>query len=205
MNNIHRLFNYIYYSFFANETLILPHLWIGNYSTAHDKLFMMKNKITVVVNCTPDIPFITDTIGTGTGTTTAETNDFLTLPSISNIRIPVYDSHLEKDFLLMEQYLKLVIPILIQSFLKQENILVHCFAGKQRSGIVIASLLYSLAIHPDTSSLISKYIPKLTQCKSNKEKANCIFDYIVSKRPQTFNYGFRANFIKSFNRLYGIK
>jgi protein-tyrosine phosphatase len=159
---------------------------------------MMKNKINVVVNCTPDIPFITDITG-------AQTDDFLTLPSICNIRVPVYDSHLEKDFLLMEQYLKLVIPILINSFLKEENILVHCFAGKQRSGIVIASLLYSLASHPDSSSLILQYIPKLSQCQSNKEKANCIFDYIVSKRPQTFNYGFRANFIKSFNRLYGIK
>lgn len=196
MNNISRMFNYIYYTFFSNETLIIPRLWLGNANIAHNTSFVIDNEIGIVVNCTPDIEFLTDTL---------PIEEFLMFPSVSNIRIPVYDSHLEKDILLMEQYLKLVIPILTQSYLNDENILVHCFAGKQRSGIVVASLLYALAINPNTADIISKHIPELVNARSPKEKSNCIFDYILSKRSQTFNYGFKANFIKSFKRLYGIK
>lgn len=196
MNSVARFFNYIYYTFFSNETLIIPHLWLGNANTASNKEFVLDNKIEIIVNCTPDIPFLTDIL---------PIEDFITFPAVSNIRIPVYDSHLEKDIILMEQYLKLVVPILVQSLLNGENILIHCFAGKQRSGIVVAAILYAVVINPKTSNIIYKYVPELEECYTQRDRVNAIFNYILSKRSQTFNYGFRANFIKSFKRMYGIK
>jgi hypothetical protein len=164
---------------------IIPRLWLGNYKTALNLDFLSSNNINYIVNCTPDIPFI---------------NNIYNLPNnIETFRIPVYDSLLEKDILLMEQYFKIIIPLLLRKYtIENKNILIHCHVGKQRSAIVVAALLKVLL---DYKYINIKEIPS----KTNKyNQFNYIYNYMLLKRPKVFSYGLRVNFQKSFNRYFNL-
>lgn len=166
---------------------IIPRLWLGNYKAALNLDFISKHNINYIVNCTPDIPFI---------------NNIYNIPNINYIetfRIPVYDSLLEKDILLMEQYFKIIIPLLLRKYtIEKKNILIHCHVGKQRSAIVVAALLKVL--------LDYNYI-KIDQIPNTKNKHNqfnYIYNYMLQKRPKVFSYGLRINFEKSFKRYFNL-
>jgi dual specificity phosphatase 12 len=162
---------------------IIPRLWLGNYQAALDIDFLSKNKINLVINCTPNIPFVSNS----------------NIRGIETFRIPVYDSLLEKDIILMEQYFKIIIPLLLRKYtIEKKNILIHCHAGKQRSAIVTAALLKVLV---DNNYINITDIPK----QSNKIKQfNYIYNYMLSKRPKVFSYGFRVNFEKTYFRYFNI-
>ena len=162
---------------------IIPRLWLGNYKAALDIDFLSKNKINLVINCTPNIPFLSNS----------------NIRGIETFRIPVYDSLLEKDIILMEQYFKIIIPLLLRKYtIEKKNILIHCHAGKQRSAIVTAALLKVLV---DNNYINITDIPK----QSNKIKQfNYIYNYMLSKRPKVFSYGFRVNFEKTYFRYFNI-
>jgi hypothetical protein len=182
------IFNAIYHTFFSPVNEIIPGIWLGNSDAAVDHNFITDNKIDIVVNCTPNIPFIIDTL---------DQPALMTLHTITPIRIPVYDSLLEKDIILMEQYLKIIIPYLYKQYTTEhKRILIHCYAGKQRSGIVVAALLYMLHRHQQIDCL---------KVDGRTDIESALFNYILSKRPQAFTYGFRINFLKSFQRFYGIR
>lgn len=183
----------ICYSFFSNVDLIIPNLWLGNYHAALDHDFITSNNIDVIVNCTPDIPFISD-------------NNNNHINKIHKIRVPVYDSQLEKDFILMEQYLKMILPILHKAYKDNKKILIHCYAGKQRSAIVVASLLYLMSTLPNSKHHILPHLSiDLNNIILDKQSLiNSIFYFIVNKRPQAFTYGFRINFNSSFKRLFQL-
>lgn len=181
----------IYNTFFVNANEILPGLWLGNAKAALDNNFLIDNNIDIIVNCTTDIPFINET--------QIETSydDIIDSSSVKtktiNIRIPVNDSLLEKDILLMQHYLTVLLPELLEYYNSDKKIFVHCYAGKQRSAIVIASLLFSLRVS------------ELSDTLSKEEIAKDVFKFIISKRPQAFTYGLKINFIKTFNRLFDVK
>ena len=182
------LWNAIYHTLFSNANKIRPGIWLGNCFSAIDKEFVTKNHIDIIVNCTPDQPFLADT---------CDQDTLLRLHPITSIRIPVYDSLLEKDLILMEQYLKLIVPYLFKQHTQyKKNILVHCHAGKQRSAIVVATLLYLLVTQTEDKFID---INNLNQ----QQIHDALFDYIIHKRPQAFTYGFRINFLKSFQRFLG--
>lgn len=162
-----------------NVDEIIPGIWVGNYKSALDQKYLNENKIKVVVNCTPDYPFTLD-------------------QTIDKIRIPVRDSQLEKDFLLMEYYFKFIIPYLITKYKSRQNILIHCYAGKQRSCILMAALLKSLV---DTKLITIDSIPSHLKPKAQLFQ---IIQHIISKRPQAFTYGFKINFRPTYERFFGI-
>jgi len=177
---------YLYYilsDIFYNGTSvneILPNLWLGNYKTAHDINFLKENKINLILNCTPDISFIDEKI--------------IEELKIETYRIPVNDSLLEKDIILMEDYLKIFIPLLFNKYIvEKKNILIHCHAGKQRSAIVVAALL---------KVLIDKQLIKLTN--RTNDQFTSIYNYLLEKRPQVFTYGLRVNFEKSYKRFFKL-
>lgn len=157
--------------FFANVHKIFPNLWIGNRRIINNTTFFEQNNIDLIVNCTPDLPF----------------PDIDS--SICTLRIPVYDSGLDKDYILMESYFHLYIPLLSNTIKNNKNILVYCKAGKQRSCIVAAAILFHLFYN---------------DCNNKQLFANSIFEYIQCKRLPAFNFGFQKKFHVSFCRYFGI-
>jgi len=169
---LEELSNYIYNSIYPKVNKIADRLWLGNSMSPLDADFMYSNNINVLVNCTPDLPF---------GNYTENVKAF---------RIPVHDSLLEKDLLLMENYFSLLIPQLVTLYNQHSsNILIFCRMGKQRSAIFMAALLYTLVNQN-----------KFTLPKNN----STVFQYILSKRPQAFTHGYRINFKKSFDRYFSL-
>ena len=135
----------------ANE--ILPGLWVGNYQSAYDTQFLKSNNISVIVNCTKDIPFL---------------DEF----SFSCYRVPVDDSLLYKK--------------------NNRNVLIHCYAGIQRSAIVAVSFICLLKLNQNVN-------------KTKNQIANESISLVIQKRPQAFFGGRYINFQKSFENYFDIK
>lgn len=179
-------FNAIYNILFVNQTQIIPGLWIGNYKSALDQKFIADNKINVIVNCTKDMPFP------------------ILNRSVRTIRIGVDDSLLQKDILLMESYLKKIIPVLHNMYIDEKcNILVHCHAGKQRSCIVVASLLYKLWERQSSLTDLNKMAIALNEGERGVDLSERVISHIMSRRPQAFTFGLRINFYQSFMAFVG--
>lgn len=183
------MFEYLYNILFRCRDVdeIIPGLWLGNYKCALNKTFLKSKGISVIINCTPNKPFITE----------MENVDNM---NIETYRIPVNDSLLERDFLLMQDYFKIIIPLLLKKYIiEKRSILIHCQAGKQRSAILIAALL-KILLDKEYVSLI-----KIPPYVYGKEQFQHICNYIISKRPQVFTYGLRINFESTYKRFFGIE
>lgn len=166
---------------------IIPGIWIGDYHAALNESFLTTNRIDVIVNCTTDMPF---------------TPEFHT---IEKLRIPVEDSLLEKDFLLMEEYMETLVPLLVKYYLAKKNILVHCYRGKQRSTALVVAVLYMLMVfcNIELETGLVTDIPIVTDTMTMTEKKRLLYQiiqFVQQKRPQAFMYGFRVNFLKTLER-----
>lgn len=164
---------------------IINRLWVGNYKSSLDLEFLKKNNINVIVNCTPDVPFYNE-IYDDTGL------------QIETFRIPVYDSLLERDILLMEEYFKIVLPFLVRKYvIEKKNVLINCVAGAQRSAIVCAALL-NVLIERDIIKSPSK-------SQDKKEQFKKITSFLMSRRPRMFAYGASVNFKNAYTRFFRLE
>lgn len=190
------LYNVIYdltSSLIYNKTSvdeIVPNIWLGNYKAAIDLDFLRKSKINFILNCTPNTPLFNEIY---------TKDDLYNLQKIETYRIPVDDSLLEKDFILMEKYFKIIIPLLLRKYtLEKRKILIHCHAGKQRSAIVVAALLKVLT---DKNYIT---LPEIQNTNCPKKQFEDIYNYLLEKRPQVFTYGLRINFEPTYRRFFKI-
>lgn len=193
------LLDFFYNLIFSHSTLIIPRLWLGDCNASMDKDFLKTNNINVVINCTPYLPFYTE-VHKDINTDNDDKDDEDEIKTL-NIRLSVYDSQLEKDIILMEQYLYVILPKLIELYNDNDNnILIHCRAGKQRSAIVVSALLFALTIKKNISwdNIDIENIDK-------QELSETIFKYIMKLRPQAFTFGYKYNFMKSFKRVFNIQ
>ena len=182
-------------SYFDNVNNIIPKsrlsgaLWLGNYKSALDPVFLKDNNISVIINCSVDLPYIYDILDPAKhGLTKLET-----------FRIPVYDSLLDQDIYIMEQYLHTVLPFIFKKLLSEhKNILVHCHAGAQRSACVVTAVLFVLV---DNEIMQFDEIPNKTDKSKLMKK---VIAYVLAKRPRAFSYGFRVNFKKSLETFFNI-
>lgn len=142
----------------ANE--IIPRLWLGGIQSSQSPTFINANKINVIVNCTKDIPF-------------------QKLPGIYKYRVPVDDNLQLSEINSMTMWLHHILPLIHHHYLKGSTILIHCFAGMQRSAIVLFSYLYQ---YHTKNAVKTAYM-------------------IKSKRPIAFTP--YMNFKKSFTDRYG--
>ena len=189
----YNFFSIIYHGIFSNVNEIIPGVWLGNYLSVEDSDFLVKNDISVVINCTPNLP-----------TPKIQTNFF---------RISVNDSLLEQDIVLMKYYLAIVLPYLKGKYSDNKNILIHCYAGKQRSAIVMVCLIKILMESNNEgikrrllsgSEIQNIEIQELIKKCDKKSQFYKIINYIRSKRPQAFSYGFKINFKKSYYRYFNV-
>ena len=144
-----------------HATLILPRLWLGNRVAAADGEFLRRNNITVVFNCTKDLPFY---------------------PSVlRKYRLPVDDNLQNQEISNMEKWAPEAVYKVLAEYARGENILIHCFAGMQRSAALMAMLLIVIT----------------------KQPSEKVIEFIRSKRPIAFfpgqNFG-RA--IRAFEQRY---
>jgi predicted protein tyrosine phosphatase len=103
----------------ANE--IIPRLWLGNAKASQDEEFIKKNNITVVFNCTKNLPFS---------------------PSIpQKFRVPVDDNLEEEEIRNMELWSSEIAYRILTEYIQGRTILVHCMAGMQRSAASTAFFL----------------------------------------------------------------
>jgi protein tyrosine phosphatase len=106
----------------ANE--IIPRLWLGNARASMDEDFIRKNNITVVFNCTKNLPFS---------------------PMIPiKYRIPVDDNLEESEIRNMELWSGEISYKIMTEYIEGKTILVHCMAGMQRSAASVAFMLIAL-------------------------------------------------------------
>jgi protein-tyrosine phosphatase len=143
----------------ANE--IIPGIWLGNREASMDVQFLKEKTIRSVFNCTKDLPF-------------AETE-------CKKFRIPVDDNLAEEEIRNLELWSSEAMVKLARAH-REGPVLVHCFAGMQRSAAIVAMyIIMKLSMDADTA-----------------------MKYIVKRRPIAFAYGKHPNFersIRGFERL----
>ena len=101
--------------------LILPGLWLGNSKASMNETFLKTNGITTVFNCTKDLPFHT-TIK-------------------RRYRIPVDDNLRSEEIRNLELWSYEIVYKIKKEYNNKQNILVHCYAGMQRSAASLAMFL----------------------------------------------------------------
>lgn len=101
---------------------ILPGLWLGNKRASQDIGWLKARGIRVIFNCTKDIPFPHGVVD-------------------RMYRVPVDDSLQQDDLRNLEHWSWEICYKLQQERQQGHPILVHCFAGMQRSAAVVAMYL----------------------------------------------------------------
>ena len=148
----------------AKYNKVANHLFLGNFQAAKDKEFFKNNKIKAVLNCSKDIP-----------------NHYAHHKDIEYMRIPVDDSLKQKDYDLMYEYMPAIVEFIHKhACIAKQNILVHCWAGRQRSAIAVAVFMVS-------------------KCGMTPQEACKL---VMTKRPEAFHFGKSLNFDQALNKYY---
>jgi len=101
--------------------LIVPRLWLGDKEASMDAEFLKREGITSVFNCTKDLPFS---------------------PTIKRqFRVPVDDNLAAEELANMRRWAPEIVAKVLNEHNHGHTVLVHCFAGKQRSAAVVAMTL----------------------------------------------------------------
>ena len=141
---------------------ILPNLWLSGHKYAKNKGFLRSKNIKLIINCSTNIDFVDG------------------LDDIKKIRIPVNDSLQEKDIQLLTKYLPKTSLLIEKYFNNLDPVLVHCYAGKQRSATVITSFIMK------QTNLDIKMLIALIQMKKSNAFRPCINFMQSLKDYQTF-------------------
>ena len=103
---------------------ILPGLWLGNRIAALNDRWLKQQDITVVFNCTKDLPFS---------------------PIIKKqYRLPVDDNLKAEEIRNMTLWSHEAVYKVLAEYNKNQKVLVHCAAGMQRSATVVGMLLIAM-------------------------------------------------------------
>lgn len=105
---------------FYQARRVAPNVWVGSRADAADPTFMRRNDIRLIVNCTRDVPMFFER-------------------TIKSYRVPVDDSPDDADA--MARYLPIAALMIDDAVRYGHNVLVHCYAGMNRSATVAAAYL----------------------------------------------------------------
>ena len=104
-----------------NVREIIPGLWLGDKNISLNRQFYIDNDIDIVINCSKELPFI----------------DI----DIDKIRIKVDDNLEKTEIINMYNNFEYIVKYINDNLNLCKNILVHCYAGRQRSATIIVSYL----------------------------------------------------------------
>jgi protein-tyrosine phosphatase len=100
---------------------ILPGLWLGNRIAALNDRWLKQQEITVVFNCTKDLPFS---------------------PVIKKqYRLPIDDNLKAEEIRNMTLWSHEAVYKVLAEYNKNQKVLVHCAAGMQRSATIVGMFL----------------------------------------------------------------
>jgi hypothetical protein len=105
----------------ASAHEILPRLWLGNKTASQDVTWLRENNIKHVFNATKDLPF-------ASGVEHA-------------YRIPVHDNLQAEEIENMRKMAPEAVLKILRAYRSGDGILVHCYAGMQRSAALVAMFL----------------------------------------------------------------
>ena len=121
---------------YRHANLILPRLWLGDKKSSTDPEFLKSAGITTVFNATKDLPFS---------------------PLVQRkYRIPVDDNLQPVEIKHMADWSPEIVYKVVNEYKNGSVILIHCYAGMQRSAAIMAMVLIALSGHP--ASQVVPYI-----------------------------------------------
>lgn len=106
----------------SSQNEIMKNLWIGDYKSALNQDFLIKNNIKLIINC-------------------SKTLDFTELENIIKIRLSMNDDRKEISDKKMIELFPTVYKTIDNNLKHNNGVLVHCKAGMQRSATIVALYL----------------------------------------------------------------
>lgn len=158
---------------------IIKGIYLGGSDGSKDSSFIKNKKISVIVNCTKDLPnhfeplFIEPV-----ESAPREVQEWIYSNLPRYYKIPVDDNMKDVEIARFYEFSKNMIPTIVQHYQEGKNIFVHCLAGAQRSAGFVCMLLMTLE-------------------KINMEEA---IEKITSKRRQAFCFGMQVNFHEAIQK-----
>jgi dual specificity MAP kinase phosphatase len=121
---------------YSHANLVLPRLWLGDKKSSTDPDFLKTAGITTVFNATKDLPFS---------------------PLVQRkYRVPVDDNLQPAEIKNMAEWSPEIVYKVVNEYNQGSVILIHCYAGMQRSAAIMAMTLIALSGHP--ASQVMPYI-----------------------------------------------
>ena len=118
---------------------IYQNIWVGDNISCHDRDFLLKNNIQIIVNCTPDIPHHFEPLLLKP---LPNHNEYF----IQYFRLPVLDNVKDEE---QQKFINLA-PEILNKLDFNKNILIHCSAGQQRScAFALLLLTKKYGLSPD--------------------------------------------------------
>ena len=149
---------------YAKYNKIMSKIYLGNIQASKSKEIFADKKFKAVLNCSKDIP-----------------NTFCSDQSIEYMRIPIDDSLKEVDFQKAFEFMPAAVEFIYKhAILQKHNILINCYAGRQRSAIMVAAFLIAKCGMTPTQA-----------CK-----------HILERRPESFHWGYSLNFSSALEKYY---
>lgn len=118
-------------SFSDHAHEILPGIWLGDAISASDDEWITRNQISVIFNCTKDIPF--------SATARCITQRY---------RLPVDDNLQASEIDNMSAWAAEAVLKAYNSWRAGNRVLIHCYAGRQRSAAIVTMLVILLLGKP---------------------------------------------------------
>jgi len=161
---------------------ILPNLFIGSVESSENFDFIQKNEISVIVNCSKDIPNkYSLNLLKPIENAPQHVQDWLFNNSyyIKYYRVAIDDNGKREEIENFYDIVKTILPFVAEEYNKGKSILVHCLAGNQRSAAFICAFL----MHAKKFSLDEAIA------------------FLLDKKPNVFFFGSKINFKDALIRL----